>query len=162
MTDTLPARWYWSQDIYERERATIFGREWQVLGAASCVAETGQCLSGDIAGWPVVAVRGRHGVLRAFHNVCRHRASMIIQERTTTCAALQCPYHGWTYGLDGSLKVARDFGEELPDLPLRPIRVEEWRGLVFVNLDVDAVFDLGAFANECEAFDMESFEHVAE
>ena len=162
VTDTLPARWYWSPEIFERERTTIFGREWQVLGAASSVAQTGQCLSGDIAGWPVVAVRGRHGVLRAFHNVCRHRASTIVRERTETCAALQCPYHGWTYGLDGSLKVARDFGEEVPDLPLRQVRVETWRGLVFVNLDVGASFDLDGFATACDEFDMESFELVAE
>jgi choline monooxygenase len=74
---------------------------------------------------------------------------------------LQCPYHGWTYGLDGHLKRARDFGEEV-DVSLHEIAVAEWRGLVFVNLSTDAPFDLGDFATECDEFDMESFELVAE
>lgn len=136
-----------------------------MIGAASQVASAGDCLAGDVAGWPVVAVRGSDGELRAFHNVCRHRASLVVRERTTTCAALQCPYHGWTYALDGSLKRTRDFGEDVDDLPLHAVRVGTWGGLVFVNLDVDADplrESLGALVDECSAFDMTAFELVAE
>lgn len=162
VTETLPARWYWDPEIFERERQAIFRTEWQVLGAIEHVEEAGACLSGDIAGWPVLAVRDSDGALRAFHNVCRHRASPIVRERTETCAALQCPYHGWTYGLDGSLKRARDFGEDVPELALHPIGVAEWRGLVWVNLDASVAFDLGSFAAECDGLEMESFRLVAE
>jgi choline monooxygenase len=149
--ETLPARWYWDTEIFERERQTIFRREWQVLGAAP-----GVCLKGDIAGWPVVVVRHDDGSLRGFHDVCRHRASPL------ECAGglLVCPYHGWTYALDGSLKRARDFGEDVDEISLHPIAVQEWRGLVWVNLDVDADFDLGGFAEACDGHGMETFSAV--
>ena len=154
MTATLPAHWYWDPDVFERERQTIFRREWQVIGAAPDV-----CVKGDIAGWPVLVVRQPDGTLRGFHDVCRHRASTLV----CVGGVLQCPYHGWTYGLDGALKRARDFGDDdIPDISLHPIAVAEWRGLVFVNLDADAAFDLGTFATECDGFAMETFRVVAE
>ena len=153
MTETLPARWYWDPEVHERERHAIFRREWQVLGPAP-----ESCLKGDIAGWPVLVVRQGDGSLRAFHDVCRHRASPL----TCVGGAIQCPYHGWTYGLDGALKRPRDFGEEVGDIALHPVAVAEWRGLVWVNLDVEAPFDLGTFAAECDGFDLESFRLVSE
>jgi choline monooxygenase len=153
VTDTLPARWYWDPEIYERERHAIFRREWQVLGPAPEV-----CVKGDIAGWPVLVVRQRDGSLRAFHDVCRHRASPVA----CVGGVIQCPYHGWTYGLDGALKRPRDFGEDVGELALHPVAVAEWRGLEWVNLDVDAPFDLGSFAAECDGFELESFRLVSE
>ncbi|HEX4906204.1 MAG TPA: Rieske (2Fe-2S) protein, partial [Acidimicrobiales bacterium] len=147
MTETLPARWYWDPEVYERERQAIFRREWQVLGPAPTT-----CLKGDIAGWPVLVVRQGDGSLRAFDDVCRHRASPLA----CVGGAIQCPYHGWTYGLDGALKRPRDFGEDVDDIALHPVAVAEWRGLVWANLDVDAPFDLGSFAAECDGFDLES------
>jgi choline monooxygenase len=153
VTETLPASWYRDPEIFERERQRIFRREWQVLGA-----EPEVCRKADVAGWPVLVVRQPDGSLRAFHDVCRHRASPL----ECVGGVIQCPYHGWTYGSDGALKRARDFGEEVDGLDLHPVAVAAWRGLVWVNLDPDATFDLGSFAAECADFDMESFRVVGE
>jgi len=155
VTETLPARWYWDDEIFERERQAIFRHEWQVLGASP---ET--CLKGDIAGWPVLVVRQRDGSLRGYHDVCRHRASPLECKG----GLVVCPYHGWTYELDGTLKRPRDFGNDagVADVALHPIAVAEWRGLVWVNLDRSAPFDLGDFATVCDEFDMESFRVVGE
>jgi choline monooxygenase len=102
------------------------------------------------------------GSLCAFHNVCRHRAAPLVRAR---CGALPggfvCPYHGWSYDLDGTLRRARDFGCDAGDLPLLPVHVDTWRGLVFVHLGDDPVplvDHLGAFGAECADFDMEAFE----
>ena len=155
MTDTLPARWYWDDEIFQHERQAIFRRKWQVLGASPVT-----CVKGDVAGWPVLVVRQHDGGLRGFHDVCRHRASPLECKG----GLVVCPYHGWTYELDGALKRARDFGSDVDtdELGLHPIAVHEWRGLVWVNLDADAVFDLGDFAAVCDGFEMESFRVVAE
>jgi choline monooxygenase len=158
VTETLPARWYHDPAIFELERERIFKREWQVIGAVPNDPTT-PCIKGDVAGWPVMVVRQADGTFKGFHDVCRHRASPL----ECTSGAITCPYHGWTYGLDGTLKRARDFGtDEVPDMPLHPIAVEVWRNLVWVNLTPGIPFDLGDFATECDPFDMESFRVVAE
>jgi choline monooxygenase len=152
VTETLPAHWYHDAEIFERERHAIFATEWQVLGASPA-----SCLKGDVAGWPVLVVRQTDGSVRGFHDVCRHRAGPL----ECVGAVIQCPYHGWTYGLDGELKRARDFGDDVA-VALHSIAVVEWQGLVWVNLAADATFDLGDFATVCNEFDMEAFELVAE
>jgi choline monooxygenase len=161
MIPTLPASWYHDPDILQAERRAIFAREWQVVGATSQVADARRYLARDVAGWPVVVVRQDDGTLRAFHNVCRHRAAPLVTAPAGGCAGgLVCPYHGWSYELDGTLRRARDFGCDPGPLGLLPVGVEEWRGLVFVNLDTGApsLLDaLGAFADECNGFDLEAF-----
>ena len=155
--ETLPASWYHDDAIFDRERRLLFAREWQCLGVVPTTS-----MKGDVAGWPIVVVRD--GVtVRAFHDVCRHRASPL----DCTSAGFVCPYHGWTYGLDGALKRARDFGDDVPDgFDLVPVRAEVWRNLVFVNVSGDAatlVESLGAdFVAELDDFDIESFEVVEE
>ena len=155
MEPTLPASWYGDPAIHERERQAIFRREWQVLGAAERVAEPGSYLAGDVAGWPVVVTRDNDGVLHGFHNVCRHRAGPLVTDGAGSCAGgLVCRYHGWANDLDGSLRRARDFGDDPGDLPLHPLATDEWQGLVFVDLDADAPplgEALGGFADEVEA-----------
>jgi choline monooxygenase len=159
---TLPASWYVDPEVLAREREEIFGREWQVVGAASHVAEPRRHLVADVAGWSVVVVRDDDGTLRAFHNVCRHRAAPLVADRVGSCAGgFVCPYHGWVYGVDGTLRRARDFGCDPGEQSLLPVRVEAWRGLLFVNLDLGAAplaDDLGAFAREADDFEMEAFE----
>jgi choline monooxygenase len=150
---TLPASWYTSPEVFERERRRIFFNEWHCVGAASQVAAPGAFLSDSVAGWPVVVVRqtpkrGQEGAplaLRGFHNVCRHRAGPLVWPGSSgTCetAGLRCRYHGWMYDLDGKLRATPAFGDAADfrkeDYPLFPIAVREWRGLVFVRLRPEA------------------------
>jgi choline monooxygenase len=138
---TIPAEWYHDPRIAEIERRTVFGRTWQMAGRAAQVAAPGQYLSATVAGEPVVVVRGTDGMLRAFFNVCRHHAAIVMPEPCGLAQQLRCPYHGWTYGLDGALRSAGETGGmkhfELAHNGLLPVRVEIWEGLVFVHLDPD-------------------------
>ena len=166
---TLPASWYHDPSVYERERHAIFASEWLYAGPDRGLHTPGDFLAADIAGWQVVVVVGRDGELRGFHNVCRHRAGPLVDAGSGNAALFVCRYHGWTYDLDGSLRNARDFGADddfdAAEFRLHPVRAERWRGLVFVNLDLEArplVEDLGEFAFECEGFPMESLEFTSE
>jgi choline monooxygenase len=108
------------------------------VGRAACVAEPGSYFPCDVVGEPMVVARGKDGVLRAFSNVCRHRAALVV-DRAGHGSSLRCPYHAWTYGLDGKLLGAPEFeGVEEWDresVCLAPARVEVWGPYVFVNLD---------------------------
>jgi phenylpropionate dioxygenase-like ring-hydroxylating dioxygenase large terminal subunit len=138
---TLPSAWYSDPDVLRLEQERIFKRSWQYAGAVEQAAEPGAfftCLAGNV---PVVVVRDRAGELRSFVNVCRHRGHEVAHgcgKRET----LQCPYHAWTYDLDGSLRSAprsereRDFDHA--DWSLRQVLVDTWGSLVFVNPDLDA------------------------
>src|SRR2546423_4143836 len=108
--ETLPAALYRDPPVYERERHRIFAQSWQFMGHESQLAEPGQWLALTIAGYPVIAVRGEDKI-RAFHNVCRHRAGPLAPDGQGNCGRnLVCRYHGWRYALDGRLASARDFG----------------------------------------------------
>jgi choline monooxygenase len=162
---TLPASWYHDPEIYERERVTVFGREWLMIGRTDQLEAPGDYVATDISGWNVFVVLGQDGELRGFHNVCRHRAGPLVDAGTGRCRTLVCRYHGWSYELDGRLKRARDFGAaDLPmdGLGLVPVQVGTWRGLLFVNLDRSAaplVDALASFAAECSPFPMEELRH---
>lgn len=143
MTETLPATLYRDPSVYGRERASVFARSWQFLCHASELDVAGAFAAETVAGYPLLAVRGEDGVVRAFHNVCRHRAGPLTAAPRGRCeGALTCAYHGWSYALDGRLKSARDFGKAEGFDPrafaLLPLRAEVWRGCVFVNADADA------------------------
>ena len=101
---TIPGPWYTDEGVAELERKTVFSRTWQIVGRAEQVAAPGQYITAEVAGEPVLVVRGQDSKLRGFFNVCRHHAAAVMTEPCGTAARLQCPYHGWTYGLDGSLK----------------------------------------------------------
>jgi choline monooxygenase len=139
---TLPASWYRDPDVFERERRVVLAREWQVVARSEQVADPGSYVATELAGWPLVVVRDDSGSLRAFHNVCRHRAGPLVWDGAGHCRQFVCRYHGWRYGLDGALRSARDFGDaedfDPDDFGLVAIRVGEWRGLVFAVLDADA------------------------
>jgi choline monooxygenase len=135
---TIPASWYIDSGITELERRTVFDRNWQMVGRADQVAEPGQYLTCDVAGEPLIIVRGKDGVLRGFFNVCRHHAAQVMTEPCGTAAHLRCPYHGWTYSLDGELKGTPDFkGVENFDPAqhgLAPVTTATWENWVFVRL----------------------------
>ena len=136
---TIPGPWYTDERIAELERKTVFSRSWQMIGRAEQVASPGQYITAEVAGEPVLVVRGQDNQLRGFFNVCRHHAAAVMTEPCGTAQRLQCPYHGWTYGLDGSLKGVPDFeGVENFDRKqngLVPLSVDVWEKFVFVHLD---------------------------
>jgi choline monooxygenase len=138
---TLPASWYSDPAVSDLERERIFGRAWQYVGSAAAVRESGSFLAGRVGHVPVVVVRGADGELRGFVNVCRHRGH-IVAEGTGCRATLQCPYHAWTYDLDGSLLRAprseREPGFDPDNYALLPVSVAEWGPLIFANPDPDA------------------------
>ncbi|HET9481195.1 MAG TPA: Rieske 2Fe-2S domain-containing protein, partial [Candidatus Polarisedimenticolia bacterium] len=136
---TIPSSWYTDSRIAELEARTVFSRSWQRAARSDQVAGPGRYVTTSIAGEPVVVVRGSDGVLRAFYNVCRHHAAAVMTEPEGSAASLRCPYHGWTYALDGTLKGTPDFTGvcefDRAASGLVPIQVAEWETFVFVRLD---------------------------
>ncbi|MGZ4412975.1 MAG: aromatic ring-hydroxylating oxygenase subunit alpha [Gaiellaceae bacterium] len=135
MEPTLPYSWYTDPEILRREQERIFASAWQYVGHTGQLAEPGYFAT-EVAGTPVVVTRDRDGVLRGFVNVCRHRGH-VVAEGEQSRETLQCPYHAWTYGLDGRLRAAPR-SEEEPDFPqdelgLVPVVVDTWGPFLFAN-----------------------------
>ena len=106
---TIPSPWYFDPDIHELEQQSVFAKTWQVVGRADQVRENGDFFTADLAGEPIVVARGADGQLRAFYNVCRHHAAAVVTEPQGRAKQFRCPYHGWTYGIDGALKGMVEF-----------------------------------------------------
>lgn len=143
MQPTLPVSFYADPAAHARERDAVFGRTWLFMGHEAEAPAPGDWLATDIAGHRLVMVRGPDGALRAFHNVCRHRAGPLVTGERGNCGKeLVCRYHGWRYMLDGRLRSAVGFGPaegfDPRDFGLYALRLEIWRGLAFVNLDAEA------------------------
>jgi choline monooxygenase len=141
-TALLP-RFYTDPAVLEAEQQLIFERTWQLAGHVSALPTTGSYVTARAGNQPVLIVRDDHHRLRAYRNVCRHRASRLLSGSGQCKGAIRCRYHGWTYRFDGSLigvPEGLQFGERLhkSTLGLMPVRVEELCGLVFVNLDQEA------------------------
>ena len=137
---TLPASWYRDPERYERERQTIFRRHWMLFSWSARLKEPGDYVTATVAGYSVFAIRDDSGVVRAFHNVCRHRGAELLTGETGHCGKLiVCPYHNWSYTRAGRLNKAVDFGSDATFDPkawsLFELDAEEWRGLVFVRID---------------------------
>ena len=101
---TLPAEWYTDPKLFEREQERIFAAIWNYVGRIEQVANAGDFLTGRVGQVPVVIVRDEAGTLRAYANVCRHRGSELVLEKSGNRRTLQCHYHAWTWGLDGTLR----------------------------------------------------------
>ncbi len=141
--ETLSASLYRDPAVFETERRHIFARTWLLFAHECQLPEPGSYLAQTVAGYPLIAVRGEDGQVRAFHNVCRHRAGPLARDGQGKCEhQLVCLYHGWRYALDGRLASARDFGPaagfDPRDYALVPLKCENWRGFIFVNMDQDA------------------------
>lgn len=139
---TIPACWYTDARLAELERRNVFGRSWQPVARADQLSLPGQYVTAEVAGEPVLIVRGSDQKLRAFFNVCRHHAAAVAMEEQGATNLFRCPYHGWSYGLDGTLKGAPEFegvcGFDRLKNGLLPVRLETWEQFVFVNLDPQA------------------------
>jgi choline monooxygenase len=139
---TIPGSWYVDSRIARLEARAVFSKTWQMVGRIEQVAAPGQFVTANLAGEPIVVVRGNDRVLRGFYNVCRHHAAAVVTEPCGQASLLHCPYHGWNYGLDGALKGmpefdgVKNFAREQNGLV--PVKAALWEKFVFVNLDPKA------------------------
>ncbi|KGJ07937.1 (2Fe-2S)-binding protein [Paracoccus versutus] len=136
----MPPAVYTSPDFLACELESIFSREWICVGRSSGLPNVGDYLTYDLAGQPIVVLRGKDGQIRAFSNVCLHRMSTLV-DGCGNKRLLVCPYHAWTYDLDGKLRGApfmtRTTGFCKEDYALPQIRCEEWLGWIYITLDKD-------------------------
>ena len=138
---SLNAEAYIEQQWADIERDAVFRRSWQWVCHVEKLREPGAFVTIDIAGQPICIVRDREGALRAFYNVCKHRAHELLQGEGQT-SKIMCPYHAWTYDLTGQLRRAPETenlaGFSVKDICLDPVQVEAFCGFVYVNLDPGA------------------------
>ncbi|MBA2295710.1 MAG: aromatic ring-hydroxylating dioxygenase subunit alpha [Actinobacteria bacterium] len=138
---TLPYDWYVDPAVLRREQEALFARSWQYAARAEQVAEPGQLATAWAGSLPVLVARARDGELRGFRNVCRHRGHILCASDSRR-ESIQCPYHAWTYGLNGALRSApradREPCFDRSQLGLVPVAVDTWGPFVFVNPDCDA------------------------
>ena len=134
----LPGWAYFSQELFELECETLFKTHWQFVCHVNEAAEIGAYVTFDVAGERALVIRGHDGILRAFHNLCRHRGSRIVPDARGVCnKAMVCPYHGWAYNLDGGLRGIAN-RDSFPPMQaekwgLKPLEMEIWNGLVFIR-----------------------------
>jgi len=154
---TLPRRYYASKEVFGMEAERIFYAGWVCVGRAEQIARPGDYFLAQLIGESIIVVRDRDGQAHAFFNVCRHRGTrMCTEESGQFAGSIQCPYHAWTYGLDGQLLAARHM-QETPgfakrDYPLRAIALAEWEGFLFLNLAPDPAPFARAFAPLIDKF----------
>ncbi len=156
----LPASVFIDQDIYQAERNILFAQGWVGLASAQQIPERGDALPVEIAGYSLLAVRVRDGEVRVFHNVCRHKGAPVVERQCSKLSALVCPYHRWSYKLDGDLLGAPFFHGE-PNIPmtpgekkargLRPVRFAVWWDIIFVNISGKAV-DFSSFIGPLDTY----------
>jgi phenylpropionate dioxygenase-like ring-hydroxylating dioxygenase large terminal subunit len=155
---TLPSRLYVDPAVYAWEREAIFARSWSYAGQLGALREPGCYITCKVAGQNILVIRGKDGVLRAFHNVCQHRAHELLTG-SGKAKVITCPYHAWSYRTDGSLRSARGAedlaGFDAGEFCLKPVRVETMANFAFVNLDPDAAplaRQTGALESEIRAY----------
>lgn len=165
----LPARAYHDPRIHVLEKRRLFRRHWQIAGHVSDLPEPGDYLTLDIAGERAVVIRGHDGELRAFHNICRHRGTKLVTAEVGRCnKAVICPFHGWAYNLDGTLKGVAERASFPPldraEWGLKPVEMEVWHGFVFLRFepsDLPALAELMApYADDFAAFDTASMVRI--
>ncbi len=143
----LPNEAYTSNAYGELERRELFAKTWMAVGVASSIPKPGDAKPVNILGQPVMMLRDRSNAVRVFHNVCSHRGVELVTKSCNVGSALTCPYHSWTYSLDGTLRATPMIGgsgkHSCPGFDkkkhgLKPIRCEVWADIVFINLSGDA------------------------
>jgi len=136
---TIPASWYVDPRIADLEQRTVFAESWQMVGRVDQVCAPGRYVTVELASEPLVIVRGNDKILRAFFNVCRHHAAAVMTEAEGEARVLRCPYHGWTYTLEGELRGTPDFAGvcdfERAANGLVPVECAVWENWVFVKVE---------------------------
>jgi Rieske 2Fe-2S family protein len=141
---TLPQKYFVSKEVFADEQARIFSTDWLLVGHQSQLTKAGEYFLAEVAGESLILVRDQKGALRGFYNVCRHRGTRICEQKSGQFRqAIQCPYHAWTYGLDGSLLGAPQMedvaGFVKQEQSLCSVPLGLWEGFLFVNLSPDAI-----------------------
>jgi len=136
---TLDAHWYTSADVFQQEQERLFGRDWICVGHESNIEQPGDYFTTVVANESIIVVRDGSGAVRALYNVCRHRGTQLCPEASGhLVGSIQCPYHAWTYALDGALLAARNMqgieGFDRADYPLHKVAVEVVGGFIFISL----------------------------
>jgi phenylpropionate dioxygenase-like ring-hydroxylating dioxygenase large terminal subunit len=141
MRPTLPARDYYAAEVFELEKERIFFRNWFCVGREEQVPTASDFIVRDVVGESVLVVRDDGGRLRAFYNVCRHRGTRLCEGEGSAGKVLSCPYHAWTYSLDGRLiatpNVPEVAGFDRSHYGLHTVALEIWEGFIFLNLASD-------------------------
>jgi choline monooxygenase len=143
----LPRAAYTSEAFHAREQERVFARGWVFAGLAHEIPQAGDVVPVTVAGQPVILLRDGGGEIAAFHNVCRHRGSILVDAPCRGQKVLTCPYHSWAYDLDGSLRATPHFAGHGKSTPpgfdpsrygLKPVRSATWHDWIFVNIDGNA------------------------
>ena len=136
---TLPQRYFVSPEIFAEELQKIFATNWVLVGHQNQLSEPGDYFLAEVAGESLIVVKDQRSTIRAFYNVCRHRGARLCEEQNGHGAAIQCPYHAWTYALDGRLLGAPHMDEtpgfKKAEYQLKPARLGLWDGFIFLNLE---------------------------
>lgn len=142
----LPGAFY-GEAFYELEKKALFPGSWSIVAVGAAIPDPGDVLPLDFVGFPIILVRGKDGAIKAFHNICRHRAIRLVSEPCKGMSRMRCPWHSWAYDLEGNLlampelggpKTSRVDGFEKAELGLKPIPVGRWLDYVFINLNGQA------------------------
>jgi phenylpropionate dioxygenase-like ring-hydroxylating dioxygenase large terminal subunit len=135
---SLSQPYFVSPEIFAKEQEKIFSKQWVLVGHQSQIAKAGDYFTIEVAGESLIIVRDKRGAIHGFYNVCRHRGSRLIENKHGQSAVIQCPYHAWTYALDGRLVGAPHMDEVLAfdkaDYSLHAVNIALWDGFIFVNL----------------------------
>jgi Rieske 2Fe-2S family protein len=140
---SLPQKYFISPEIFAEEQAEIFSKQWLLFGHQSQIPKPGDYFVAPIAGESLIIVHDQGSTIRGFYNVCRHRGTRLKEDACGHAAAIQCPYHAWTYRLDGRL-IGAPHMDEVPgfdkaDYSLRAVNLALWEGFIFINLDENAM-----------------------
>jgi Rieske 2Fe-2S family protein len=145
---TLAQPYFVSPEVFAEEQKKIFAKQWVLVGHQSQIAKPGDYFVQQVIGESVIVIRDKSGEIHGFYNVCRHRGTRLKQDTCGHSSAIQCPYHAWTYGLDGRL-IGAPHMDEIPgfnkaDYSLHPVNLALWEGFIFVNLAREAAAARGS------------------
>ena len=135
---TFPQKYFFSPEIFAEEQEKIFSKQWLLVGHQNQIARPGDYFVQEVTGESLIVIRDKSGEIHGFFNVCRHRGTRLCEARNGQLSAIQCPYHAWTYSLDGRLLGAPHMDEvpgfDKADYSLKPVNLGLWEGFIFVNL----------------------------